>query len=109
MDNDLKIKSLQELARREREMRLLQSERLDTHDLSFDHVISGFDRIRGTLEEITLVQKQFAIDQALLAADQAKTDTMLRDLIAALTARAPTASTRFQRRSWPPMNADERR
>ena len=49
-----------------------------THDQSFDHVLAGFDKIRESLEEITLVQKQFAVDQA-------KTESMLQDLIAALT------------------------
>ena len=64
--------------RHEREMWLLQSQRIDTHDESLDHVISGFEKIRENLEQITLVQKQFAVDQA-------KTDSMLRELIAALT------------------------
>jgi predicted transcriptional regulator len=78
MDDEVKIRQLEEQLRHEKTMRKLQADRLDTHDQSFDHVISGFDAIQRNLEEIVQVQKQFAVDQA-------KTDSMLRDLIAALT------------------------
>jgi hypothetical protein len=80
-----KLKQMDEELRHEQAMRKLQSERLDSHDASFDHCITAFDRIRASLEEIVQVQKQFAVDHAIFAEEQAKTDSMLRDLIAALT------------------------
>jgi hypothetical protein len=58
-------------------MRELHDQPLDTHDRSFEAIHGSLETIGLRLEEITQIQKQFAVDQA-------KTDMMLRDLVSAI-------------------------
>jgi len=77
MDYDWKIKQLEEEVRHEKAMRELHRNHLDAHDRSIMAVDATLEAIKLRLEEITGIQKQFAVDQA-------KTDMMLRDLISTI-------------------------
>jgi hypothetical protein len=71
MDNDWKIKQLQEEARHEHAMRELQGNRLDTHDSSISAIQVILERTETNIEALT--------------ASQTVTQKMLQDLIALLT------------------------
>ena len=78
MDTELKIKQLEEELRHEQEMRRLQGGRMDAYDRSFAAIHATLDVVTSRLAVITEIQHEFTISQG-------KTDSMLRDLIQAIT------------------------
>ena len=85
MDYELKIKRLEEETRHEKAMRLLQSERLDLHDQSFDHTIAAFAAVGVQLEKIAEIQDRTEKNIEALSVSQVLTQKMLQDLIELLT------------------------
>jgi len=83
MDYEHRIKLLKEEMRHERAIAELHGQRLDAHDASFNS-------IREILKETARSQQQFAVDIARLEQDLAHTQSMVQDLIRAITADRST-------------------
>ena len=73
-----KLKQMEEELRHEQAMRALARERLDAHDRSLDAVQAILDGVARHLEETGRRLDQVAVQQA-------KTESMLQDLIRAIT------------------------
>ncbi len=78
MTQEQRTRQLEEEMRHEQEMRRLQGERLDAHDASFAAVRTTLDIVGTRLDQITIRLEQ-------IAEMQAKTESMLQDLIRAIT------------------------
>ena len=74
-----RIKQLEEELRHEVAMRALQGDRLDAHDQSIDAIRATLDVVATRLDGVTVRLDQLAIMQT-------KTESMLQDLIRAITA-----------------------
>jgi hypothetical protein len=77
MDNDWKLKQLEEEVRHEKAMRELHAGHLDAHDRSFAAIHDTLSTVATRLDEITVLLNQTAVSQA-------KTEMMLQDLIATI-------------------------
>ncbi len=81
LDYELKFKQIEEEARHENAMRLLQSKRLDTHDESIGFVKTTLDIILARLNETTEIVNKLAVSQAKTEAGLQGLQATLQDLI----------------------------